>query len=77
MNEHKQLKFQKHKLNIKKDDGGRRGYGWGRSNTIESLTWEAVNFRGQDMDTADVSIMGFGGKKKKRNKTIHFLVVCF
>lgn len=27
------------------------------------LSWEAVNFRGMDMDTADLQITGFGERK--------------
>lgn len=39
---------------------------YGRSfwkSQIMPLRWEAVNFRGQDMDTADVSVDAFGGRE--------------
>ena len=43
------------------EEGGRRGW-WG---TLRGspLRWEAVNFRGMDMDTADLEVVGFGERK--------------
>ena len=34
-----------------------------KSSQLPPLRWEAVGFRGQDMDTADVSVDGFGGRE--------------
>lgn len=55
--------YQFWKLNTE-DEGGRRGFGWGRmSNGVDPLIWEAVNFRGQDFNTADIVITGFGDRE--------------
>jgi hypothetical protein len=54
--------YQYWRLNTE-DEGGRRGWGWGRSSQIEPLVWEAVNFRGQDLNTADINITAFGDRE--------------
>eukprot|EP00043_Microstomoeca_roanoka_P005858 m.58502 g.58502 ORF g.58502 m.58502 type:complete len:4257 (-) comp13155_c0_seq1:39-12809(-) len=43
------------------EEGGRRGW-WGRLGG-KPLSWEAVNFRGADLDTADIEVRGFGDRK--------------
>jgi len=55
-----QNEYQFWRLNAE-DDGGRRG--WGRTSEVPPLAWEAVNFRGQDLNTADVVITGFGDRE--------------
>lgn len=43
------------------EEGGRRAW-WGRLSG-KPLSWEAVNFRGIDLDTANLEVRGFGDRK--------------
>eukprot|EP00049_Salpingoeca_infusionum_P014496 m.271712 g.271712 ORF g.271712 m.271712 type:complete len:4223 (+) comp15683_c19_seq1:207-12875(+) len=45
------------------EEGGRRGW-WGQLRA-KPFSWEIVNFRGMDMDTADIEVVGFGNRRLK------------